>query len=132
MTEDRSLEDLLRQADRAAGCPPTGPGVLAGRVRRLARRRRIVTIAGSAAAAVVLGLVISTVGLWYGSTPANHEVIAKKADSQEQQDQIASLRAEIEQVSLDFAELALKLIQTHFSVMLRLHQTFPITMNAFA
>jgi hypothetical protein len=42
------------------------------------------------------------------------------------------LRSQIEQVPLDFLEFALKLIQTHFSVMLRLHQTFPITMNAFA
>ena len=89
------IEDLLRDADRAAGRPPDGPADLAGRVLRTVRRRRRIRN-GVRAGAVVSVLAIATV--LFVTRPdldrasIQPPAIALRPDGE---DQIARLRAEI-------------------------------------
>ncbi|MCP4251333.1 MAG: hypothetical protein GY778_30220 [bacterium] len=99
MTGD-PLQDLLREADATASEPPTGPADLTSAVLRLARRRqrvRRVVGAGSATAALLigLGLAVSNWDALVGSSPGGPVVTMSDTQEQEQRlrREIADLRA---------------------------------------
>ena len=97
MSDDR-LGSLLQQADRQAGPPPALHGDLAGRVRRRARRGRVMRSA--AVLAVVVSAVLAS-SLWRSKPrrePAVHDqperAIATAPDVREE---LAAIRDEIRQ-----------------------------------
>ena len=93
MGDDR-IEELLRQADRAAGARPAMPPDLAGRVRRLARRRRAVRITtGAVAAALAVGIATAVfmAGPHGEPAPVDNTLIV---DVDNPQDDLVRLRVE--------------------------------------
>lgn len=100
MSEDR-IQDLLKQADHAAGPLPSGPTDLASRVRHAHRRRRNVRITGTALAAIIALAVGTTLFISQSSSKkTSNNTLVKNGDSQKNLDhlqaEIDQLRTEIE------------------------------------
>ena len=110
MNEQR-IEQWLRQADRAAGPPPTGPADLADRVRRLGLRRRRVWITSSAVAAALIALSVGAtlwmIGLQGKSALPGPEAIVDATDAQTEIDR---LEAELEELHAE-TEVALARVE---------------------
>jgi hypothetical protein len=100
------MVDLLRSADRAAGPPPAMPPDLADRVRRAARRQRILRITSGAAAAL-LAIGVGTLVLVQGSTPD-----AKPNEPRTQIVSIEHTQAELERLNEEITRLRAELDAT--------------------
>ena len=93
MIEDR-IENLLHQADAAAGSPEELPADFLARVRRSARRRKYVRVACGVGFASVAMTAAVVVVLSIGGSSA----VAPPAPSGSSQQDIAALRVEIDRL----------------------------------
>jgi uncharacterized protein YoxC len=95
---EQEIEKLLQEADRAAG-PPKRVRVDLVEIRRRAKRRRIVNMAGPVAAAAVLMLAL---GLW--------SITLRTPKTTPERERIASLESQVKQLRAR-TDAAINLIQ---------------------